>query len=144
MERPGLLLARAQPAARRAARSRQQAGFRAIYEAIRALPGIGDYTAAAIASIAFGLPHAVLDGNVLRVVARVENDAADIASARTRERFREVAQEWLDPRRPGAVQPGADGTGGHGLPAAQSAVPGLPAAQTIARRAPKARPRNCR
>jgi A/G-specific adenine glycosylase len=72
------------------------------YESIRALPGVGDYTAAAIGSIAFGLPHAVLDGNVLRVVARVENDAADIASARTRERFRAVAQQWLDPRHPAA------------------------------------------
>jgi A/G-specific adenine glycosylase len=72
------------------------------YESIRALPGVGDYTAAAIASIAFGLRHAVLDGNVLRVVARVENDAADIASARTRERFRAVAQDWLDPRHPAA------------------------------------------
>ena len=68
---------------------------------IRALPGIGDYTAAAVGSIAFDLPYAVLDGNVLRVVARVENDAADIAAGRTRERFREIAQQWLDPREPG-------------------------------------------
>src|ERR1017187_7545680 len=43
-------------------------GFPREYQAIRALPGIGDYTAAAIASIAFGLPHAVVDGNVMRVV----------------------------------------------------------------------------
>src|ERR1700723_1723817 len=73
-------------------------GFPADFESLRALPGIGDYTAAAIASIAFGLPHVVLDGNVLRVVARVENDAADIGSARTRERFRAMAQSWLDPK----------------------------------------------
>jgi A/G-specific adenine glycosylase len=72
------------------------------YEAIRQLPGIGDYTAAAIASIAFRLPYAVVDGNVLRVVARMENDAADIASARTRQRFRAVAQGWLDASDPGA------------------------------------------
>jgi len=77
-------------------------GFPRDFDAIRALPGVGDYTAAAIASIAFGLPHAVVDGNVLRVVARVENDAADITAARTRERFRAVAQKWLDPARPGA------------------------------------------
>src|SRR5437867_5667129 len=75
-------------------------GFPAGYPAIRALPGIGDYTAAAVASIAFGLPYAVLDGNVLRVIARMENDEADIASARTRERFRGIAQQWLDPRAP--------------------------------------------
>jgi A/G-specific adenine glycosylase len=76
-------------------------GFPREYQNIRALPGIGDYTAAAIASIAFQLPCAVADGNVLRVVARVENDDADIASPRTRERFRAVAQGWLDPRHPG-------------------------------------------
>jgi A/G-specific adenine glycosylase len=88
---------------RRAAIEIQAAGgFPRQYDAIRALPGIGDYTAAAIASIAFGLPHAVLDGNVVRVVARVENDAADIGSAATRERFRRVAQGWLDPQHAGA------------------------------------------
>ncbi len=87
----------------RAARQIYGAGeFPQEYEAIRALPGVGDYTAAAIASIAFGLPHAVLDGNVLRVVARLENDAGDIASGRTRERFRSIAQQWLDPLQPGA------------------------------------------
>jgi len=77
-------------------------GFPREYAAIRALPGIGDYTAAAIASIAFHLPHAVVDGNVLRVVARVQNDAADIASQRTRDRFREVAREWMGRTQPGA------------------------------------------
>jgi A/G-specific adenine glycosylase len=76
-------------------------GFPRDYEAIRALPGVGDYTAAAVASMAFELPHAVLDGNVMRVVARVENDGSDIGSARTRERFRAVAQEWLDLAEPG-------------------------------------------
>ena len=88
---------------RRAALQVAAAGaFPRDYEAIRALPGIGPYTAAAISSIAFGLPHAVLDGNVMRVVARLENDASDIGSARTRERFRAAAQALLDPRRPGA------------------------------------------
>ena len=76
-------------------------GFPRDYAAIRALPGIGDYTAAAVGSIAFDLPFAVLDGNVLRVVARVANDAGDISASRTRDRFREIAQQWLDPREPG-------------------------------------------
>jgi A/G-specific adenine glycosylase len=76
-------------------------GFPRDYAALRALPGIGDYTAAAIASIAFELPHAVVDGNVLRVVARVENDAADIAAPRTRDRFREVARGWMGRSQPG-------------------------------------------
>jgi len=51
--------------------------------------------------LAFGLPHAVVDGNVLRVIARVQNDAADIGSAVTRRRFREIAESWLDRRQPG-------------------------------------------
>ncbi len=72
------------------------------YPAIRDLPGVGDYTAAAIASIAFGLPHAVLDGNVMRIVARLTNDPSDIGSAGTRARFREIAQRWLDRGRAGA------------------------------------------
>jgi len=82
---------------KRAAEAIVRAGdFPRDYDAIRALPGIGDYTAAAIGSIAFGLPHAVVDGNVLRVVARVENDASDITAPRTRQRFRAIAQDWLD------------------------------------------------
>jgi A/G-specific adenine glycosylase len=79
--------------------------FPAGYQAIRELPGVGDYTAAAISSIAFGLPYAVLDGNVMRVLARVTNDPADIGAGRTRARFRELAQhhlDGLDGRRAGA------------------------------------------
>ena len=71
------------------------------YDELRQFAGIGDYTAAAVASIAFGEPRAVLDGNVLRVVARVENDAGDIRSPKTRARFRAVAQGWLERRHPG-------------------------------------------
>jgi A/G-specific adenine glycosylase len=76
-------------------------GFPAEYDAIRELPGIGDYTAAAVASIAFGKPHAVVDGNVLRVLSRLTNDASDIASPRIRKRLTEVAQRLLDPAHPG-------------------------------------------
>lgn len=46
---------------------------------LRALPGIGDYTAGAIASIGFGIPAPAVDGNVLRVFARLYNDRRDIA-----------------------------------------------------------------
>jgi A/G-specific adenine glycosylase len=92
---------------RRAAQQVEAGGFPRDYAAIRALPGIGDYTAAAIASIAFGLPHAVVDGNVLRVVARLENDSADIGAARTRERFRATVGRWLEPDdTTGRLQPG--------------------------------------
>ena len=45
--------------------------FPSTYEEIRALSGVGDYTAGAISSIAFGLPVPAVDGNVLRVAARV-------------------------------------------------------------------------
>jgi len=76
-------------------------GFPRTYEAIRALPGVGDYTAAAVASIAFGLPHAAVDGNVLRVTARLTCEPGDIQNKPTRERLTAAAQALLDPRRPG-------------------------------------------
>ena len=46
--------------------------------ALKKLPGIGDYTAGAIASIGFGIPAPAVDGNVLRVFARLYNDEGDI------------------------------------------------------------------
>jgi A/G-specific adenine glycosylase len=72
------------------------------YDALRALPGVGDYTAAAIASIAFHRPHAVVDGNVVRVLTRLANDPSDVRSIATRRRLREVAEILLDRARPGA------------------------------------------
>ncbi len=51
------------------------------YRALRGLKGIGSYTAGAIASIAFGIPVPAVDGNVLRVLARVTASAQDIAKA---------------------------------------------------------------
>jgi A/G-specific adenine glycosylase len=71
------------------------------YEAIRALAGVGDYTAAAVASIAFQLPHAVLDGNVARVLARITAEEGDIKSAETRQRLAYAAARLLDPKAPG-------------------------------------------
>ena len=53
-------------------------------EELTALPGIGDYTAGAILSIAYGLPEPAVDGNVLRVFARVEASDADITKPETR------------------------------------------------------------
>jgi A/G-specific adenine glycosylase len=53
----------------------ERGSFPRDYASLRELAGIGDYTAAAIASIAFGLPHAVVDGNVRRVIARLVNDS---------------------------------------------------------------------
>jgi A/G-specific adenine glycosylase len=86
----------------RAARRIAVAGrFPKDYESIRALPGVGRYTAAAVASIAFGLPHAAVDGNVLRVLARVTGEEGDIGSSRTRSRLEAVAAGLLEPRHPG-------------------------------------------
>ena len=70
-------------------------------EALRALPGFGPYTAAAVASIAFEVPVAVVDGNVVRVVARLLDEDGDPAKAATRHRIARVAQRLLDPKRPG-------------------------------------------
>jgi A/G-specific adenine glycosylase len=75
--------------------------FPSTYDEIRALPGIGDYTAAAIASIGFGLPHAAVDGNVLRVLSRLQNDATDIASVAGKKKLSAVADLLLDPTYPG-------------------------------------------
>lgn len=86
----------------RAARAIVAAGrFPSDYERIRELPGAGPYTAAAVASIAFGEPRAVLDGNVLRVISRLRGDGADVRSPKTRGRFQEIADRWLDRGNPG-------------------------------------------
>jgi A/G-specific adenine glycosylase len=71
------------------------------YEEVLALPGVGPYTAAAIASIALGLPHAAVDGNVIRVISRLTNDASESSSPVARRRFGAEAALLLDPRRPG-------------------------------------------
>jgi A/G-specific adenine glycosylase len=54
-----------------------------------------------VGSIAFGLPHAVLDGNVMRVLARLLNDAGEITSTTTKTRLRAEAQRLLDRPQPG-------------------------------------------
>ncbi|MCB0795505.1 MAG: A/G-specific adenine glycosylase [Flavobacteriales bacterium] len=69
--------------------------FPADHTALRALPGVGDYTAAAVASIAFGLHHAVVDGNVYRVLARVFDIDTPIDSTEGRRRFRDLASSLL-------------------------------------------------
>jgi A/G-specific adenine glycosylase len=80
----------------------EKGGFPSTYGEIRALPGIGEYTAAAVASIGFSLPHAVVDGNVYRVLSRILNDATNIASNPARKHFTTFAETLLDRKRPGA------------------------------------------
>jgi len=70
-------------------------------EAVRSLPGVGDYTAAAVCSMAYGIPCAVLDGNVFRVLARLFDVETPIDTSAGKKTFAELAQHLLDPARPG-------------------------------------------
>jgi A/G-specific adenine glycosylase len=74
-----------------------QGGFPTTMEGIRALKGVGDYTAAAIGSFAFGLPAAVVDGNVYRVLARHYGIATPINTTEGKKLFAALAQENLLP-----------------------------------------------
>lgn len=71
------------------------------YEQIRALKGIGDYTAAAIGSIAFNLPHAVVDGNVYRFLSRIFAINTPIDSTNGKKEFFVLANELIDKSNPG-------------------------------------------
>jgi len=71
------------------------------YDEIKALKGIGPYTAAAISSFAFNLPHAVVDGNVFRVLARIAGIALPIDSTEGKRFFTALAEELLDKQEPG-------------------------------------------
>ncbi len=82
--------------------SKEQNGkFPDTYEEIRALKGVGPYTAAAISSFAFNLPYAVLDGNVFRVLSRVFGIRKPIDSTGGKKYFTALAEELLDKRNPG-------------------------------------------
>lgn len=70
-------------------------------EGLRSLPGIGEYTAAAVGSIAFGLAEPVMDGNVERVVARLLALEGDPKRRPVRRRLLAAAGDLLDPARPG-------------------------------------------
>ncbi len=69
--------------------------------ALRALPGIGAYTAGAILSIAFGLPHAVVDGNVERVLSRLVALDGDPKSSVNQKALWNLARSLVPPERPG-------------------------------------------
>lgn len=65
------------------------------YEGLLSLPGIGPYTAAAIASFAFGLSHAVVDGNVIRVISRLTGLQDPIDQPATRRLIQDLANELM-------------------------------------------------
>lgn len=74
--------------------------FPTTYEGVLALKGVGEYTAAAICSIAYGMPHAVVDGNVYRVLARYFNIDTPIDSGRGKKIFRQLAQQLIPATQP--------------------------------------------
>lgn len=74
--------------------------FPETYEEIRALKGVGDYTAAAICSFAYNMPYAVVDGNVYRVLSRYFGIDTPIDSGEGKKTFTALAEEMLDRSRP--------------------------------------------
>ncbi len=71
-------------------------------ETLRGLPGVGPYTAGAVASIAFGAREPAVDGNVLRVLARLYRVEADVSKGEGREEIWSLARALVPPSRPGA------------------------------------------
>lgn len=71
------------------------------FQELLRLPGIGEYTAGAIGSIAFGLPVPCVDGNVMRVVARLTADKTDVAAAAAKIRFTNWVAAIIPTERPG-------------------------------------------
>ena len=73
----------------------------ASFEALKKLPGIGDYTAGAIGSIAFQIPVPAVDGNVLRVIARLLEDNSDISDQSVKKRVEDDLRPVMPKDRPG-------------------------------------------
>ena len=71
------------------------------FEVLRSLPGIGDYTAGAIASIAFGEAVPAVDGNVLRVMARLTEEPGDITNQKVKKSLQEKVSRMIAPKRAG-------------------------------------------
>ncbi len=80
----------------------EQGGFPHSIEGLRALKGVGDYTAAAVGSMAFGLPAAAVDGNVYRVLARHFDIDVPINTTSGKHTFEALAQELLPVADPSA------------------------------------------
>ena len=71
-----------------------------IFSALRSMPGVGDYTAGAIASFAFDLPYPALDGNVYRVLSRLYDCEIAFDTTEGKKHFRKLAEELLDREHP--------------------------------------------
>jgi A/G-specific adenine glycosylase len=71
------------------------------FDELKKLKGVGDYTAAAIASFAFNEPKAVIDGNVIRVLARIFGIEAAADTTEGKKQFANLAQQLIDKKEPG-------------------------------------------
>ena len=71
-----------------------------IFAALKSMPGVGDYTAGAIASFAFDLPYPALDGNVYRVLSRLYDCEIAFDTTQGKKHFRKLAEELLDREHP--------------------------------------------
>ena len=91
----------------------EMGSFPGTYEGIRALSGIGDYTAGAIWSIAYNQPAAAVDGNVLRVISRLYALDGDIMEEKNRRAIAGIVLAHVPEGQ--AVYPESDGTGGYGV-----------------------------
>lgn len=69
--------------------------------ALRALPGVGDYTAAALGSIVHDLPRGVVDGNVIRVLTRLTAFAEPVSTTAAKNSLQDLADQLVDPENPG-------------------------------------------
>lgn len=76
--------------------------FPKTYDEIKALAGIGEYTAAAISSFAYKLPHAVVDANVIRVLARYYCLEEEVHKSSLQKDIKQKADDLLDKKRPAA------------------------------------------
>ena len=81
----------------RAAKVIAEKGFPATFEEMRALPGVGDYTAGAVCSIALGLPVPAVDGNVLRILSRLYADGSNIDDPSTKAGYAALLREVYPP-----------------------------------------------
>ena len=88
-------------AAAKMIRDEMAGNFPSTHKEILSLKGVGPYTAAAISSIAFQLPHAVVDGNVYRFLSRLFGIETPIDSPKAQQQFSALAQELMDVKQPG-------------------------------------------
>ena len=81
----------------RAAKVIAEHGFPATFEGVRALPGVGDYTAGAVCSIALGIPAPAVDGNVLRILSRLYADGSNVDDGAVRVKYAHLLRAVYPP-----------------------------------------------